>query len=229
MSEKDLLDACKDGQLELVEELLKLGISANTKSEQNLRGSSKNALIYTFRCDNHDVLQLLVKYGADVHYQDENGHGLLFYAAYNGATRCLRLLIEEYHLDANVTNEQFTSSPLLAAAIEGRLGCVRELLKHGANMNIQSSLGVSPLMCAANKGHIFVVKELLKAGANTSLISNNDGTAYEMAKPNIKEYFLKVQKLIILVIHRDRISKNGHNGPRTWLPTELIRRIAEMY
>ena len=67
-----------------------------------------------------------------------------------------------------------SSTPLIAAAMEGHTEVVAALLKAGANPNTPSTgfLGMlasqTPLFAAAENGHTEVVAELLKAGANPS-------------------------------------------------------------
>ena len=54
-----------------------------------------------------------------------------------------------------------TSTLLDAAATGGQLGIVRELLKRGASVDLQSSLGFTPLMGAAYSDHLPILLLLL--------------------------------------------------------------------
>ena len=56
---------------------------------------------------------------------------------------------------------------LMVACKYGRVGCVRLLLEHGANVNACGGLGnYTPLAYAAYHGHLEVVRALLEHGAN---------------------------------------------------------------
>jgi ankyrin repeat protein len=43
---------------------------------------------------------------------------------------------------------------------------VEELLKAGANINLQNSLGETPLVVAKGEGHLRIMKKLMNAGAD---------------------------------------------------------------
>ena len=62
------------------------------------------------------------------------------------------------------------ATPLIVAALNGKLNVVRELLKRGAKVNIKSNQGkATALHEASGAGHLNIVKELLahKASFNT--------------------------------------------------------------
>ena len=62
-----------------------------------------------------------------------------------------------------------TITLLHAAAAHGHLAMVRELLKRGASVDLQSSLGSTALMAAAGYGHLSIVLVLLQHSANPDL------------------------------------------------------------
>jgi ankyrin repeat protein len=51
---------------------------------------------------------------------------------------------------------------------------VEELVKAGADVNLQDRLGNAPLLTACNRGHVIVVEELVKAGADVYLQGKYD-------------------------------------------------------
>ncbi|XP_027696113.1 kinase D-interacting substrate of 220 kDa isoform X3 [Vombatus ursinus] len=57
-------------------------------------------------------------------------------------------------------------TPLMLAAENGNLEIVKELLKNGANCNLEDVDNWTALISAAKEGHIAVVKELLKCNVN---------------------------------------------------------------
>lgn len=70
--------------------------------------------------------------------------------------------------DINTSCGQWSQTPLLAAAIAGRVGVVTLLLDHGASIGINDFQGIGPLLYAAWHGRRDVVEVLLnhEAGAN---------------------------------------------------------------
>uniref|UniRef100_A0A3B4AP54 KAP NTPase domain-containing protein n=1 Tax=Periophthalmus magnuspinnatus TaxID=409849 RepID=A0A3B4AP54_9GOBI len=57
-------------------------------------------------------------------------------------------------------------TPLMVAAEQGNLEIVQELIRRGANVNLDDIDSWTSLICAAKEGHIEVVQELLENGAN---------------------------------------------------------------
>ena len=70
---------------------------------------------------------------------------------------------------------------LHAAAGYGQLEMVRELLKRGASIDLQSNLGLTALMSAAIFGHLSIVLVLLQHSANLDLQDISGATALMMA------------------------------------------------
>ena len=70
---------------------------------------------------------------------------------------------------------------LHTAAVNGHLALVRELLKRGASVDLQSSLGGTALMFAAARGHLSIVLVLLQHSANPDLQNIDGGTALMLA------------------------------------------------
>jgi ankyrin repeat protein len=85
----------------------------------------------------------------------------LFWSANGGHQRIVPML-----LAANANSEYYSSerhTPLLIAAANGHLECVRLLLSHGCcNVNIKGKRGRTALSLAAGNGHHDVVRYLLK-------------------------------------------------------------------
>jgi ankyrin repeat protein len=57
-------------------------------------------------------------------------------------------------------------TPLLFAAREGCSACARELVEHGANIDLSDPKGVTPLFLAIDNFHFDTAKYLIEAGAN---------------------------------------------------------------
>eukprot|EP00964_Phaeocystis_antarctica_P081765 scaffold51176_cov72-Phaeocystis_antarctica.AAC.1 len=58
---------------------------------------------------------------------------------------------------------------------------VRELLKRGASVDLQGSLGTTALMNAAYRGHLSVLRFLLHHSANPDFQTSDGATALMMA------------------------------------------------
>jgi len=67
---------------------------------------------------------------------------------------------------------------LNAAAEDGRVDIVRQILDSGVNPNITPDHGFSALYVAAQNGHTAVVNALLSHGANANFQSSSNETPF---------------------------------------------------
>ena len=87
----------------------------------------------------------------------------------------------QHHADVNVADSG-GNSPLLHAAMRGRITAVRLLPESGANVNAAFKHGWTPLMAAAWEGDATVVAELLKHGANATVVNSERRSALMLAE-----------------------------------------------
>lgn len=79
-------------------------------------------------------------------------------------------------LVSTVVYAQDLNQQLIAAAEEGNVAAVRELLANGADVNAKDKNGVTALMCAAWEGNLKVVEILLANGADVNAKDKYGGT-----------------------------------------------------
>uniref|UniRef100_A0A8D3C7P2 Oxysterol-binding protein n=1 Tax=Scophthalmus maximus TaxID=52904 RepID=A0A8D3C7P2_SCOMX len=143
-----------------------------------------------------DVVDELLKAGADVNLQNNMGDTALHKAAYTGRKEIVLLLLR-YDACANIINgtaqipkdvteddEIITmleaaerretrrrEEMLLEAAREGDVSTLSKLLsgKEAPNIHCRDSVGNTPLHCAAYRGQKLCVMKLLKSGAGPSI------------------------------------------------------------
>ena len=130
---------------------------------QSRRG--RTAMMLASQCGRVEAMQVLIRVGqADVQLKDEEGRSSIFYAAGNGHTEAVRILLGS-RADVNAqSNSRWT--PLIAAANDGFLDTVRVLVKEGsADVNFADTGGWSALFYAALNGHAGVVTFLLTEGS----------------------------------------------------------------
>ncbi|XP_054964253.1 kinase D-interacting substrate of 220 kDa isoform X12 [Pan paniscus] len=65
-----------------------------------------------------------------------------------------------------VAGTQCGQTPLMIAAEQGNLEIVKELIKNGANCNLEDLDNWTALISASKEGHVHIVEELLKCGVN---------------------------------------------------------------
>jgi len=116
---------------------------------------------------------------------DKDGLAPIHLAALHGKLDCLRLLVENYNVDANLISE--TGHHPLMLAINKKNGkaalqCMKYLLERGADLEYVNREGESAVHKAAAEGLEDCLKFLLDKGADADLKNVRDKTAYDLAK-----------------------------------------------
>ena len=126
--------------------------------------------------DRSGEVKVLLARGVDPDIVDPNGDPLLYTAARAGFGATVDVLLAtKVNVDAR---NRFGDTPLMAAALEGRLDIAKKLRARGAAIDFK---GWTPLSYAATGGHDNVVAWLLDQGANVNAESANGTTPLMMA------------------------------------------------
>jgi uncharacterized protein len=174
-----MLEAAGYGDVAIIEELLKAGADPDTANPDG-----ETALMLIAHTSNVPAADALLKAGAHVDATEKlRGQTALHFAAAESRPAMVKELLRR-HADPNahsiILHDQRQLSaepriqwrppggltPLLYAARQGCLECVRILLKGGADANLSDPDGISPLLIATENFHFDTALYLLKAGAN---------------------------------------------------------------
>jgi ankyrin repeat protein len=104
-----------------------------------------------------NLVQALLRSGADVNVRDNHGLTPLFEAAWYGYEKVARLLLDD-GANVNARGEFGGQTSLHFAARKGFQEVVRLLLDHGADVNVCDFHRHTPLYFAIEKGHQEVVQ-----------------------------------------------------------------------
>ena len=134
-----------------------------------------------------EMVQILLKYKADVHARNDGGQTPLIYAlgssdygppnsalSFSNVTR----LLLEHGADGNA-QDNFHCTPLHSASETARFGKVeamRVLLEHGVDVNARQNDGTTPLHHAALDGTVDAIQLLLEHGADANARKKDDAT-----------------------------------------------------
>lgn len=127
--------------------------------------SGETALITACMSANAAIVKSLLEHGAKPDLRDMGGDTALMLVAGRDASDCVQLLLE-HGADPNLAaNEQDDhSTPLMMAAQGGYYASVKELIAHGANVNVVAD-GYSALGYAVQNRDAAAVRLLLSGGA----------------------------------------------------------------
>ncbi|XP_077477114.1 kinase D-interacting substrate of 220 kDa B isoform X1 [Stigmatopora argus] len=169
-----LMVAAEQGNLEIVQELIKRAANVNCDDVDcwtALMSASKEGHI--------QVVGELLENDANMEHRDMGGWTALMWAAYKGRTDVAQLLLSK-GANPNITG-QYSVYPIIWAAGRGHAEIVHLLLQHGAKVNCSDKYGTTPLIWAARKGHYDSVMHLLANGADVDQEGANSMTALIVA------------------------------------------------
>ncbi len=174
-----LAEAATVGNAQIIAALLRGGAAVDASG-----ADGQTALMVVARSGNTAAAEVLIEHGADVNARERwREQTALMWAAAQSQSAMVELLIERgAEVDArSAVNEwprQVTGeprrmyrpfgglTPLLFAAREGCLECVRALEAAGADADLPDPKGVTPLFLAIDNFHFDTAKMLIEAGAN---------------------------------------------------------------
>ena len=167
-----------------------------TKSPANM-GPSALFLAVSAEPNRRDVIELLLKYGADPNAQGDyfvrqtNVRNLILYSAQEGEEETIQALAIA-GADVNVRDD-YGYTPLSLICYYANAQTVRILLDRGANPNIKGKRGETPLPMAVDGWNPTVVRLLTEHGAN-----RNIATRWSSSADVLKD---RTDKLLILAYH----------------------------
>jgi ankyrin repeat protein len=136
-----LLHAAKVGDNDGVNRALEQGATANVLKDD------WSALLYASFYGYVAIIQLLMKYRADVNLTDSRGVTPMFVAAQEGCVDAIHVLHE---MGGNVSAPNAKgSSPIFAAAQHGHVGAIEALAAFGGNAATPNKSGTTPMFIAA--------------------------------------------------------------------------------
>jgi cytohesin len=155
--------AAEAGECDLIEPLLHAGADPNRRDGRSfvVEVSGQTPLLIATRGDSLEAVEMLLGGGAKPDGRGSEGDTPLCVAVEAGHADIARKLLGA-GARADRRGEQ---SPLVAAAGEGQLECVKLLIEVGADPAQPSSDSWSPITAACSHGHTDVVRLLLEAGA----------------------------------------------------------------
>ena len=153
--------ACDNGNIRIVDRLLKAGAEIN-------RPTGRSALAEAALNGHTEIVQFLLDQGADKDWRGKNSDGTpLYIAAEIGSTEIVYELLER-NADPNL-KDGFHLRPLNVAAYLGFTEVVEILLRHGVDTEPDDAYRYgTALGAAARRGHADIVRRLLEEGSDAN-------------------------------------------------------------
>ncbi len=200
-----LIPAAERGHVEIASELL-TRTDVDVNHVNNLGWTALlEAIVLSNGDEKHQqIVQLLVDHGADISIADKDGVTPLDHARARGFKQIERIL---------VTAAQVSDLRMIAAAEQGDIETVTQLLARGANVQSHDENGKTALIAAAYRNDLAIVDLLIQAGADVNAQDSTQQSAYLIAT---SEGYLELLKRA-LQAGADVHSTDSYNG------TGLIR------
>lgn len=169
------------GHCDVVEYLLKNGLSASLQTEQLRTRQGETVLHVAARCQRASLIDLLIRYGA---YPDALSTNAKEAYREKGTAEpaTFEVLVHPFgdsppRLQSSLGFRQATGGVLSVidedseaalhlTARTGDMECLQTLLRHNADVNVRTTLGSTALHLAVLKRRKAIVEELLRSGAN---------------------------------------------------------------
>jgi ankyrin repeat protein len=180
--------AINKGKLDLVSQMIAKAKELGRKEWLDKQdGYERSPLFYAIYKEYDEVVRQLLDAGANVN-QVAYRSSALTHAAAKGSDKIVRILLEN-GADATIVDKNGRTA-LTAAAAEGFMGIVRQLLLTNVNINACENylLGYTALMHAVQRGDEEMVDLLLLAGCDVNKLSSNGDTALIIAAQMAGEY-----------------------------------------
>ena len=178
-----LTTAAGQGHQDIVEFLLNQGANNDSSKSHSLYMGSRsqptvlwqlaNPLHAAAASSHLSVVKLLLKRGADVNGQVEDGCTALNIAVAENCPDIVEFLLD-YDADPNIAEPY--GGALHIAARRGHLHIATQLIESQATVDLQDRLGMTPLRDAAENGHVKVVEYLCTRGADINTQSSSGWT-----------------------------------------------------
>lgn len=190
-SQTVLHQAAYDKNPKICQFLLENGANPNKMQNWSYFFATGTPLHIAASKNSTDLVELFIKYHANVNLRNEWGETPLHVAAYYGANESLIDALVMAGASVNKTNglNSWTApgSPLHIAAQRGHLNSIKALLKNGAEINLLNEKDETAVMMAVKNDQIAVLKLLLEHSPNLRLVNEGGQTVLDMASKSSRE------------------------------------------
>ncbi|KAL7295714.1 hypothetical protein TKK_0011061 [Trichogramma kaykai] len=207
-------EAIKNGHFKIIEELLSHGLHVDMNINKPVSSDYSGFLHTAVETEQIEIVNLLLKFNADVYIRDNNNRVPLHLAAYNENEVIMELLLD-YDVNLKVSWEFSTLNAIdkdhctpFHIACKGRnIDSVQYLIQSHADINAESFKGETPLYFACETGDLAIVKLLIKSGACVNAYTEDNVTPLHVAVKGTHEKIVE-----LLLMHEAVTINQDKNG-----------------
>ena len=175
-----LMKACQMGNLDVINILLNAGLNLNIAS---IGGNTFLHFAVEEYCK-REILQTIIKHGADVNAANKQNKTALYLACHKGNVDAINVLLRSGAHSSIASADGYT---LLHFAVLGS-SCketLQSIIDHSTDINASNNKKQCALVLACTKQNITAVSVLLEAGADPNIPDAGDNTLLHYAVKNI--------------------------------------------
>jgi ankyrin repeat protein len=220
---------------ELVNLLLERGADPNAINGENKTPLQMICLLMFDIETKKEIIETLLRYGADIEIQDEEGNKLLhnlieeaFPILYHLSEEVLEgyietiLLLIDKGADVNA-GDKYGRTPLHRACLRGNEKIIMAIMDRGANVNIQNTKGETPFHMACLRDNEKIIMAMIDKGANINIKNKRNQTYYAY----LDDYELKkrIEKRALNVKRQIEYNMQQTNEPRKLANSRIINTL----
>ena len=154
------------GHTETVKVLIDAGADVNATGKSGYTALMMSAgLAVGARKSHTETVRVLIDAGAEVYAESEDGDTAVMWAARRGFSEIVEIL-KRAEAQTKSTAYVNINAELVEAVYSGNTARVEQLLRQGADVNVEQKNGWTVLMDAAKEGRTEIVEVLIEAGAD---------------------------------------------------------------
>ena len=187
--EHDLRDAVRQGDIEQIKKAIAQGVDVNTTfnfaAYNNMKNVRPTVLMYAAAQGNLQVMDLLLKAGADSTLKDNKNKTALHYAAWTGNIAAIEYLLNNSTLKDN--NNYLEKAIIIAVAQKNNVSLLKQIQNPRQYLNSAVEFGLTPLMIAARRGNIEAIRAFIDLGSDLEVENRNGNTALNIASMSYRQ------------------------------------------
>ena len=145
------------GYEEVVKKLLDKGAYVDIKTGRSRSTPLLRAVDYS----RVEVIDILLKHGANTNYTNNDGDNILDLACIRGNVEIVKMLLDN-GADINGKKGFNDNTPIMTATRFGSIACVNELLSRGADISIKNCYGCDAIGLAKDRGNRVILSVLIE-------------------------------------------------------------------